>query len=83
MYDVTKFKFVEVLIEKGDCLKEQLVEDLRDWSSHLYLVDDKNKEFIKFRGLLPIREVKDLELLKAMSPYGAGYKLVIDGRSYI
>lgn len=80
MYDKNRFKFVEVLIEKSDYMKEQLVSDLLNWNRHLYLVDDKN--YIKYRGLVPVREIKDLELLRAMSPYGTGYKFVVEGEDF-
>lgn len=76
MYDDKKFNYVEVSISKKDDMLEQLMDDLENWSRHLYPVEKKDS--IVYRGLIPVKELKHLYLLQSMSPYGSGYDIVDD-----
>lgn len=78
MYDVKRFVMTEVVMEKKDYAIETLVEDLEGWCRHLYLVSDDG-EFIRYRGLIPKKEFENLRLLMGVSPYGNGYKVIVEG----
>lgn len=78
MYDVKRFVMTEVIMETKDYAIEQLIKDLRGWSKHLYLVSESDG-LIKYKGLIPIKELEDIRLLLAVSPYGNGYKVIVEG----
>jgi len=77
MYNKDKFLMVEVSIERADYASETLVEDLINWTEHLYLVEDG--EIIRYKGLLPKKEVEDIRTLAEVSPYGGGYEIIVEG----
>lgn len=79
MFDEKRFGYVVVIIDKEDYASEILEEDLNDWCSHLYKNEMRKDHFIEYKGLLPIREIQELETLMAVSPYGNGYEVTVDG----
>ena len=74
MYNLN-YVFVEIHVDKD--MRDQLIYDLENWSEHLYPANDA-----VYRGLISIREFKNIETLIAMSPYGNGYDVVVDGIPY-
>lgn len=76
MYDL-RFNYVTVVLDKKDCMMEQLINDLENWTRHLYRVD--KEDIVIFRGLVPKKELDHLFLLKSASPYGLGYEIYVDG----
>lgn len=79
MYDL-RFVYVVVKIEKKDYMKDQLCGDLERFGAPLYPVE--RKDSIEYKGLLKVRDFNDLETFVAMSPYGAGYDITVDGVPY-
>lgn len=77
MYDYRRFGYVIVRIDKKDYCRETLIDNLLDWEHRLGRVDDEKS--ICFKGLLPMKGIRHLETLKAISPYGAGYDITVDG----
>lgn len=77
MYNYKKFGYVIVEIDKNDDLLETLIEDLLNWEYRLGQVEEKDK--ICFKGLLPMKGIEHLRLLKDVSPYGRGYEITVDG----
>lgn len=76
MFDNSKFGYVVVTIDKKDYCLNTLVEDLLDWEYRLGRVD--SEESISFKGLLPVKGIMNLRLLKDASPYGRGYEITVD-----
>ena len=76
MYNLN-YVYVVVAMDRKDYMIEQLIKDIEGWSRHLYRVDHKNR--ILYRGLIPVKELERLFTLQAMSPYGAGYDITVDG----
>lgn len=72
-----KFGYVKVTMDKSDYMLYQLVDDLEGVCPHLYPIETKNS--IVYKGLVPRKEVKRLETLTAVSPYGRGYEIEVDG----
>ena len=79
MFDEKRFGYVTVLIDKKDYARETLEEDLVNWIRNLFKNEMRNDNFIEYKGLLPIREIRHLMELMAVSPYGNGYDVKIDG----
>lgn len=77
MYNYKNFGYVVVVIDKKDYAKENLVKDLLDWEHRLGRVDSEKS--ICFKGLLPMKGIDNLRLLKDASPYGDGYNITVDG----
>lgn len=76
MYNLN-YVYVTVNMDKSDDMLEQLVDDLEGVSRHLYRVDRKDQ--VLYRGLIPVKELDHLFTFVAMSPYGAGYNVTVDG----
>lgn len=76
MYNLN-YVYLEVKMDKKDYTLRDLIDDLEAWSTHLYPVERKNS--IVYRGLVKKKEFEHISLLKAMSPYGAGYTIKVDG----
>ena len=76
MYNLN-YVYVVVSMDKEDDMIEQLINDLEGWARHLYRVD--RKDHVLYRGLIPVKELESLFTLKAMSPYGSGYEITVDG----
>lgn len=76
MYNLN-YVYVVVSMDKKDYMIEQLINDIEDWSRHLYRVDRKDR--ILYRGLIPVKELERLFTFLVMSPYGAGYDVTVDG----
>ena len=79
MFNEKRFGYVTVLIDKKDYANEVLEEDLVNWIRNLFKNEMRNDNFIEYKGLLPIREIKHLMTLMAASPYGSGYNVKVDG----
>ena len=77
MYDTTRFVYMVVTIDKKDYAQEQLIEDLSWREPRLGRVDDER--YIRFQGLVPRESIETIESLKAISPYGNGYDVKIEG----
>ena len=75
-YNEKKFGYVVVDMDNDEWLGT-LEEDLLNWSDHLYPVRGKN--VTRYKGLCPLKEVEDLRTLLCASPYGAGYRVTVDG----
>ena len=74
MYNLN-YNYVEVFIGKDD-MTDQLIEDLKTYTSHLFPVELETRWV--YKGLVPRKELDSLFLLQAVSPYGAGYEIYID-----
>lgn len=77
MYNYEKFGYVVVSIDRKDYCREDLVKDLLDWEYRLGRIDLEDK--IVFKGLLPMKGIDNLRLLKDVSPIGNGYDITVDG----
>ena len=79
MYDIKKYKMVEVSMDKRDYALDTLIEDLPPC---LYRFKETENE-VCYRGLMRIRDVEWLELIRNMSPYGNGYTILIENRNIL
>jgi hypothetical protein len=77
MYNENKFTYIVVKMDNDDFV-ETLREDLEKWCPHLYPAT-KNGAVVVYKGLIPIKEARDLNTLLAVSPYGIGYEVTMDG----
>lgn len=74
MYNRDKYGYVIVKIDKDDYEKEYLVEDLFRWTRHLY-----ESEELVFKGLCPVKEIKNIKYMVYTSYMGDGYDITVDG----
>lgn len=79
MYDYSKFGYVVVTIDECDCCFDNLVQDLLKLEHRLGRVDSDEYYKVRFKGLLPMKAIERLRLLKDASPYGNGYNIEVDG----
>lgn len=73
------FKMVVVKIEKRDYAAKKLIEDL-PWK--LRITEHDDGDVIVFRNLLTNKDVMWLDTLVAVSPYGSGYQVEIEGYDF-
>lgn len=80
MYNKEKFAYLEVEMDKDDYAIVDMMMDLKSWCEHLYPVaGNESVTVIRYKGLVPLREVRFLDELIQMSPYGDGYRVTMDG----